>query len=79
MLKEYLHAYDPVFEDDLPTIIINNRQDRELIEELFQSLLQSNEPPWLFQRDGFLTRVVHTEDGGLRHRKSRSRFYDGIC
>ena len=57
--------YKPTFTDDLPTIVVNNRQDRELIEELFQSLFQSNEPPWLFQRDGFLTRVVETEDGGL--------------
>ena len=57
--------YNSIFGDDLPLIVVNNRQDREIIEDLLQAFLQSNTTPWLFQRDGYLVRLINTPDGGL--------------
>ena len=65
----------------LPTIIINNRQLRDVAADTLKAIEQANDPPAIFVRKGSLARVRQDEDGRplidivcedeLRHRASR--------
>ncbi len=65
----------------LPTIIINNRQLRDVASDTLKAIEQGNNPPVIFVRNGSLARVRQDEDGrplidtvgedDLRHRAGR--------
>jgi hypothetical protein len=49
--------------DDLPTIVVNNRQLPEVTAEAIEALAASNDPPEIFVRAGRLVRVREDENG----------------
>lgn len=66
---------------DLPFVKINNRQLRDITSDALEALIAKNDPPRIFVRDGFWTRMEWDETGipvirpltskSLRHRLAR--------
>ncbi len=52
-----------VSRDELPTIIVNNRQLPEVTAEAIKALAERNDPPEIFVRTGRLVRVREDENG----------------
>jgi hypothetical protein len=46
---------------DLPTIVVTNREFRDVVSDALRALVAANDPPTLFQRGGQLTRVKFDE------------------
>jgi hypothetical protein len=49
--------------DELPCIVVNNRQLRDVSAETLEALTAGNDPPWLYVRDGTLVRTRFDEHG----------------
>lgn len=50
-------------DSDLPTIVVNDRQLRDVVDETMAALKKGNYPPALYAREKELVQIRHDEDG----------------